>query len=166
MAKKKARHKRKRRRRNEPFFWNSGIKPADDQSSVDIRVDTTTGEVTMVALPPGSHDTHVYYIQQHALLPRKVEAWSVPKLQRKVEKLLRSGAQADWEQALMILAHHQSERAVEVLVELKSELPKELELFWEMAYGEALGWLGYDYYADQSQPQIVAAGTSPEQAPN
>ena len=94
--------------------------PQQDKVICSLRVDLRTGEVTTVTLPAGPLDVHARYLEHHELIPEDLEAWSAAELRREVTLLERRGFLPDWEKALMLLAHHRSEIAIELLVELKN----------------------------------------------
>jgi len=113
--------------------------------------------------------THRRYLELHyTLLPEGVERWSPDQLRAKVEIARVTGKQEDWERALMLLAHHRSELACDLLRELEPRLPEALHGFQQLALGEALGWLGYDYISDeQGRPRVLLSGAPwPEEGPN
>jgi hypothetical protein len=126
---------------------------------VDIMVDLRTGRVscTAVDVPVA---THRRYIDLHYdLLPKGVEGWSVEQLQGKMEIARVSGANRDWERALLLLAHHRSEVACDLLREVEPWVPEELSGLHQLALGEAYGWLGYDYITDRAgRPHVLPAG--------
>lgn len=126
---------------------------------VDILVDLRTLQVSCTAVDV-SVATHRRYIElHHTLLPKGVEGWSVEQLQRKIEIARVSGTHQDWERAMLLLAHHRSEVACDLLRELESWVPEGLQGFHQLALGEAFGWLGYDYVTDEAgRPHVLPAG--------
>jgi hypothetical protein len=58
----------------------------------------------------------------------------------------------------MVLAHHRSELACDLLREIEPQVPEELHGFHQLALGESLGWLGYNYVTDEEgRPRAVPA---------
>ncbi len=83
------------------------------------------------------------YIQLHDLVPDGIEGWSQRKLRRLVDRLGQGQAgQAMWERALVLLAHHQSEAARDLLLELEPRVPADLRQIWLLARDESQTWLG------------------------
>lgn len=126
---------------------------------VDILVDLKTLQVSCTAVDVPL-TTHRRYLELHYdLLPKGVEEWSVERLQQKIEIARVSGASRDWEGAMLLLAHHRSEVACDLLRELEPHVPEALRGFHQLALGEALGWLGYDYVIDEAgRPHVLPAG--------
>ena len=143
---------------------------ADDASSIDfaggqgrpvgLQVDLRTGRVTASTT---SADPAVYraYLEHHQLLPKAIERWSEEQLRELFEVAALTGREKDWQRALIFAAHHQSEFAARLLSEQQERVPEQLRSYWELAYGEAAGWLGYDYYGDRASPVAVPAGSAP-----
>jgi len=99
------------------------------------------------------------YYRRHELVPETIQIWSRKRLQDVVEIAKISGKTAHWERALILLAHHESELACNMLRELEPVVPEVVATFWEMAYAESLAWLGYDYMPDEEgRPMAVVAG--------
>jgi hypothetical protein len=132
-----------------------GQRRQDGQRIWDVRLDLRTGEVTTSA-GDASLATHIRYLEAHALLPEDIESWSADRLRHPVEVARITGKQADWERALMLLAHHRSELACDILHDIEPHVPEEVASYWELAFGESLGWLGYDYIPDEEgRPMAV-----------
>jgi len=107
------------------------------------------------------------YLACHTMVPKDIAQWSEAQLLEPLEQARAQGALSDWQRALILLAHHESELASSILGELLAEVPAELEDFWELAYAESVGWLGFDYLLDDDgRPQVVPAGMAiPEGQP-
>ena len=99
------------------------------------------------------------YLDLHALLPKDVECWSDDLLDELLEEL--DEEQVDtWERVLMLLAHHRSPKASDLIEDLRRQAPPELDEFCELAYAESLGWLGFDYVRNHQDalPTVTPAG--------
>lgn len=100
------------------------------------------------------------YMRLHQLIPEDIQSWNEAQLRQLLEVARVSGKEPDWERALVLLAHHESELACDLLQQVKIHAPPQLSELWELAYGESLGWLGYDYIPDeQGRPRAAPTGT-------
>lgn len=111
-----------------------------------------TGAVMVVPVPAPVAQR---YVSLHQILPEDLSAWPERVLDEIVEDL--DGGDVDcWERALILLAHHRSQKATSLLRELAPQIPQELKGFFELAFAESLGWLGYSYIreAPDERPTI------------
>jgi len=127
----------------------------------NLLVDLRTGQVSCAEVEADVLTQRRYLELHYTLLPEDVESWSVEQLERKVEIARLTGARRDWERALMVLAHHRSEPACDLLRELEPHVPEELRGFHQLALGESLGWLGYDYVVDEEGRARVLPADAP-----
>jgi len=129
---------------------------------VDIRIDLRgLAPATCIAVD-APRQTHRRYLEQHRLLPEGIEAWSIEQLRDLVEVARVSGRESDWERALMLLAHHRSEAACDLLRDVAPRVPESLRDFHQIAVGEAVGWLGYHYVRDEEgRPRLLVAAGAP-----
>ena len=111
---------------------------------------------------PVSSRTSRRYLKLHSLLPEGLAAWPAERLDELVRELEGDETET-WERVLILLAHHQSPTAMEILRDLREQVPADLVEFSELAYAESLTWLGFDYLRDSRQrpPIIRPAGRLP-----
>ncbi len=102
------------------------------------------GAVTAVAAP--RRDT-LRYLDLHGLVPEDVHLWEEARI-KAMAQVDRDSPVATWERVLMLLAHHRSQLAHDLLMALEHEVPKHLGAVWELARGESVGWLGYNFQRD------------------
>lgn len=134
------------------------LEGAASGTPVGLQVDLRTGRITTSTT---SADPAVYraYLEDHKLLPKAIERWSEQQLRELFEVAALTGREKDWQRALIFAAHHQSEFAARLLSEQQERAPGPLRSYWELAYSEAVGWLGYDYHGDRESPVAVPAGS-------
>ena len=107
---------------------------------------TDTGAQSSV---PTTEIVAATWLKLHEELPDDLASWSNERL---------SAECADTPRFLLLLGHHKSSFAVEVLTLLRAEeLSEEEESLAELALAEALGWIGYSYVRapDQVDPEIT-----------
>lgn len=125
----------------------------------NLLIDLRTGQVSCTEVEVDVLTQRRYLELHYTLLPEDVESWSAEQLERKVEIARLTGERRDWERALMVLAHHRTELACDLLREIEPQVPEELHGFHQLALGESLGWLGYDYVTDEEgRPRVLPAG--------
>ncbi len=117
---------------------------------------TTVCYSTMAMMQvPVSGRTSDRYLALHELLPKGLTRWSKEDLDDLVEELSHDDTQT-WERVLILLAHHQSPAAMEILTDLREQAPPDLAEFAELAYAESLTWLGFDYLRDSRDgPPVI-----------
>lgn len=126
---------------------------------LDLQIDPKTGRMICSAAPVPER-VHERYVEDHALVPERIEELGEAELRALVGVAERSGAAADWRSALVQLAHHRSTQASEILEELEARVPRKLHDYWELAYAESVGWLGLEYVRSEGgQPWILPAGS-------
>ena len=141
----------KRIRRNQRRTGRGG---GDDQQRYALSIHPTTGAVSMV---PVGRD-YLHYLQCHDLVPEEIKTWSEEQI-RELAGSVVPGHPATWERALILLAHHQSQLASDLIAELTAEAPPALQQFCELAYSESLAWLGTSYQRGAGEePSLTPAG--------
>jgi len=125
----------------------------------NVLIDLVSGRVSC-AVVEADAETRLRYLELHyTLVPKGVETWSAARLEREIAVARATGHRKDWERTLLRLAHHQSELACDLLRQVEPQVPVELHGFHQLALGEALGWLGYDYVTDEEgRGKAVPAG--------
>lgn len=116
------------------------------------QVITLTKDGRSAVGPKADHQVMQRYMDAHAFVPEGVEAWSEQQIRQVAAALVRDRP-ASWERTLIVLAHHQSRLACDLIKALWSEAPEELHGFCEQAYAEALMWIGETYEGDQPDDQ-------------
>ncbi len=126
----------------------------------DLRLDLLTGEVVCSATHADAK-TRARYLADHYELPESGGASiSDETLLALIGTAEKSGRPEDWRRALIHLAHQRSELARDLLVRLEERVPRKLRDYWELAYAEAEGWLGNEYYRDDDGvAHVLPAGT-------
>ncbi|MEO1270440.1 MAG: hypothetical protein AAFX99_20325 [Myxococcota bacterium] len=117
---------------------------------------SATGAVMCV---PVDHATARRYVELHDILPPNLEQWPEAALTELILLLTFDDVEA-YQYVLILLAHHRSERASELIAELRPSVPKDLASFAEIAYAESLSWQGLDYVRQMGwdTPLIAPAG--------
>jgi hypothetical protein len=131
-----------------------------DERLYDLRLDLKTGAVICSATT-ASPETRARYLADHHTLPEAGGA-SVPEesLLAMIAAAGASGTPDDWRRALIHLAHQRGELGRDLLAELEARVPRKLRDYWELAYAEAEGWLGNEYFRDDDgEVHILPAGT-------
>lgn len=131
---KKTSKSKKRRDNNEQQIFLMSVLP-------------TAGSVVSVATTP---ETSWRYMECHDHLPPASELvrWSEEQV-RALPLTVDSSRPDTWERALILLAHHQSNLAVELIEKLRDRVPASLADFYELALAEAKGWLGSSFIQDE-----------------
>ena len=108
---------------------------------------------------PVEHDMAMRYAELHNILPNDLSEWSEEALDELIHEIEPDDVES-YQRALILLAHHRSERASELIAELRPNLTPDLAQFAEMAYAESLNWLGLDYVRQLGweTPLITPAG--------
>ena len=91
-----------------------------------------------------SRATAQRYLQLHAVIPARLTCWPRERLTELVDELADDDSPT-WERVLILLGHHGSEAAVQILCDLAQQVPVDLREFAELAYAESLTWIGVDY---------------------
>jgi hypothetical protein len=127
---------------------------------VDMRCDLVTGQMVCSATRV-PHRTRLDYLADHDLLPELgAEGLGEDALRVLVAAAEESGSTDHWREALILLAHHRSELAKDVLAGLEDRVPPDVRDYWELAYAEAVGWLGCEFIRDaDGVAHILPAGT-------
>jgi hypothetical protein len=127
---------------------------------VDMRYDLLTGQIVCSATRV-AYGTRMAYLDDHDLLAdTNAAALSEEALHALVAAAEESGSTEDWRQALLLLAHHRSEHAKLVLDALEDRVPSATHDYWELAYAEAVGWLGFEFIRDENGvAHVLPAGT-------
>jgi len=116
----------------------------------------TTNAVVCVAVHPKEMKR---YARAHHLVPKDIEKWTEAQLVE-VANAVADDRPETWRRALVLLAHHQSQVANDLLAVLREQVPPELAEQAEMAWAESLAWLGYSYVRDvDGRVTLVPAGT-------
>lgn len=120
---------------------------------------TVIWETGAMLAVPCTVDEARRYGDAHALLPRDLPGWGEEALDALVEELGAESSAAEWERALILLGHHKSPHAHDLLSALGLRVPSDLHAFWEFAWAESCGWLGFDYIreAEQEVPLVRPA---------
>lgn len=103
------------------------------------------GAITAVAAP---QEELFHYLELHTLVPEDIHLWPEARIGAMARQLDSSSRAVTWERTLMLLAHHRSQAAHDLLMDLEPAVPAELSTVWEMARGESLGWLGNNFHRD------------------
>ena len=111
------------------------------------------GAVTAVAAPP---EAMWRYLELHALVPDDIHLWPAARVRAMAREVDHETRVATWERTLLLLAHHRSQLAHDLLVELEPKVRASLQPVWEMARGESLGWMGNDVHQDGEGNLTVA----------
>jgi len=108
---------------------------------------------------PVDRDMARRYAELHDILPGDLTGWTEEALDDLIHEIEPDDVES-YQRVLILLAHHRSERASELIAELRPNLPVDLAQFAEMAYAESLNWLGLDYVRqfDWETPLITPAG--------
>lgn len=110
---------------------------------------------TLMAVHVDAH-TATRYLELHDIIPDSLPDWPAEDLDELIDEL-DPGDPSTFERTLILLAHHKSPRAVDLVREIAADLPEELVCFAELAYAEAIGWLGYNYISDGDGPPTIEA---------
>lgn len=84
------------------------------------------------------------YLALHHILPLALPEWPEDTLDELLEDLDPDKVET-YEHALIMLAHHPSERAGELLLQIAQDAPLDLAPLAELAYAEQVGLRGMDY---------------------
>ncbi|MFZ5788724.1 MAG: FAD-dependent oxidoreductase [Acidobacteriota bacterium] len=119
-----------------------------------------TGKV-ICSSTAASPETRAGYLADHYTLPEQGGASvSAETLLAMIDAAEASGQADDWRRALIHLAHQRGELGRDLLARLEARVPRKLHDYWELAYAEAEGWLGNEYFRDdEGIAHIVPAGT-------
>ena len=107
-----------------------------------IGVDATTGACSAVAV---SAQAGMRYIDLHRLIPQDLESWDEQRVRDLAAGSRPRASRRRWERALVLLAHHRSRLACELLQELAPRVPRKLRELHAMALGESHSWFGESY---------------------
>lgn len=108
-----------------------------------------TGALRCVAVP---EEAAAQYRRLCASVPRGVEGWGDEAVLELLEEL-EGGEDEAFARVVVVLAHHRSERACKVLHELFGQAPGDLKPLAELAWAQALGWLGWEYRRRRGWPK-------------
>jgi hypothetical protein len=115
------------------------------------------GGIACVAVAP---EVTSHYVEQHKLLPEGLKEWSTEEIHDLAQGVEQMGRET-WERVLILLAHHESPQASDLLQELREKVPPELSDFWELAYAESVTWLGYNYVRDEKGQVTISPACMP-----
>lgn len=120
---------------------------------------TVCWETGAVMCVPSTEEVAHRYGALHEILPRELSGWPEAELDALLEGLDADDHEG-WERAMILLAHHKSAHAMELLRELQGQVPSDLASFAELAYAESCGWQGLDYLREHpgASAQIQLAG--------
>jgi len=88
-----------------------------------------------------SAETGTRYIDLHRVVPGDIDRWSQDHVRWIADGLKLGASHVEWETALILLAHHRSILARDLLLELGPQVPARAREFYEIALGEAQSWL-------------------------
>jgi hypothetical protein len=128
----------------------------EDQPFYSISIHPTTGAISSVATQP---ETSLRYLLAHDWIPGGKEKNVVVMSEEQVRELAASVVDDQpetWERALILLAHHKSQLATDLIQQLQERAPEELQGFCELAHAESLSWLGYNYVSEPDGRKTVA----------
>jgi len=123
--------RRIRRQRHDPVRGSGCTKPAHWLA----RIDTETGSMSL--LPVSDPKSARHYIDLHRQVPENIRFWPKERIRALVNGLATTQDRGPWEYALIMLAHHGSRLALELLHALRPGLPREVEGIWNQAWAEA-----------------------------
>ena len=89
-----------------------------------------------------SAEVGMRYIDLHRVIPPYITSWSADHVRRLAGGLEQGGSRRRWEAALILLAHHRSRLARDLLLSLGPRVPDPVREFYEIALGESQSWLG------------------------
>jgi hypothetical protein len=130
----------------------SNDKRSKNQAKMTI-LTSITESGTVMAVPVDTV-TAARYLELHDIIPDSLPTWPETDLDELVDELV-DGDFDSCERVLILLAHHKSSHAAALLQELMEILPVELDSFAELAYAEAIGWLGYNYVRQSEGPPSI-----------
>lgn len=81
------------------------------------------------------------YIDLHRVVPGDIERWSHDHIRWIVDGLKLGASHVEWETALILLAHHRSTLARDLLMGLGPLVPTSAREFYEISLGEAQSWI-------------------------
>lgn len=108
-----------------------------------------TGALRCVAVP---EEAAAEYRRLCASVPRGVALWSDEAAMELLEEL-EGGEDEAFARVVVVLAHHRSELACKVLHDLYGQAPEDLRPLAELAWAQALGWLGWEYRRRRGWPK-------------
>ena len=118
---------------------------------------TITKDGTSAVSPITDHASTRRYFAAHDHVPEGIEHWSDKQI-RAVAAGVVHDEPASWERALILLAHHRSQLACDLIKALWDEAPQDLDGFCKQAYAEGLMWIGKSYAADEEGEVIFEGG--------
>lgn len=150
MARSGRRGKRRQRRRR------GRVRIREDEPFYLVSIHPTTGATSTVATRP---ETSWRYLVAHDWIPggkeKNVEVLSEEQVRELAASVVDDEPET-WERALILLAHHKSQLASDLIQELRERAPEGLQGFCELAHAESLSWLGYNYVSDSDGRKTVA----------
>ncbi len=118
-----------------------GVDPGgeDTTKAIVVGIDLTTGKMSQVEVDV---KVGVEYIDMHRVVPSNIDTWGEAHM-RSVASLaeIEDAGDRAWKTAMILLAHHRSVLARDLLKGLKEKLPAGLAEFYSIALGEAESWL-------------------------
>jgi hypothetical protein len=120
----------------------------DNDAFYSLTSTDPAGLFATTVCPVSDVEVLMRYLTAHAWVPEGVELWSEQQL-REVAASVEEGMPQTWERALIILAHHGSRLACDLIARLAEKAPPELREFCDHAYGEGLSWLGQGHVRDE-----------------
>jgi len=96
------------------------------------------------------------YLAAHDYVPKGIEGWSGEQMREIAAKIVPD-ERVSWERALIMLAHHRSQLACDLIRELWDRAPEQLHSFCEQAYAEGLMWIGKSYLPHEEGAVIFEA---------
>lgn len=139
MASKKSSARRKNKRsRKHRRSGNKRSRASGPGVAILMGVDPDNREISR---SKGSLDATLDYLAMHENVPEDIAGWGHVELDGLVEHLLQTRCPGCWKKGLINLAHHRSQRALDLLEILREGVPGPAREFYRYAVDEARGWL-------------------------
>lgn len=103
-----------------------------------VGLDLLGGGISQVEV---SAEVGLRYIDLHRVVPPDISRWSEGQVRRLAGELGPEVSRRRWESALILLAHHRSPLARDLLLELGPRVPVTVQEFHKIALGESQSWL-------------------------
>lgn len=113
--------------------------PGRRETVLVVGMDLNSGAISQLEV---SAEVGMRYIDMHSVVPENIDRWTPEEIRRVARQLNALASCRRWEVALILLAHHRSRLARDLLLDLEPRVPAAVREFYEIALGESQSWLG------------------------